>query len=81
MWGGGFFLGWQTAKHSPLLGLRSRPSLDGGKMRASVRMTRYLESWGAAKPFANLHHRDSMSTDNGKINTTVRTTTRDRTTL
>lgn len=74
-------MGWQTAKHSPLLGLRSRPSLDGGKMRASVRMTRYLESWGAAKPFANLHHRDSMSTDNGKINTTVRTTTRDRTTL
>lgn len=40
-------------------------------MRASVRMTRYLESWGAAKPFANLHHRDCMSTDNGKINTTV----------
>lgn len=34
-------------------------------------MTRYLESWGAAKPFANLHHRDSMTTDNGKINTTV----------
>uniref|UniRef100_A0A8C6MEV9 Adenylate cyclase type 2 n=1 Tax=Nothobranchius furzeri TaxID=105023 RepID=A0A8C6MEV9_NOTFU len=30
-------------------------------MRASVRMTRYLESWGAAKPFANLHHRDSMT--------------------
>uniref|UniRef100_A0AAQ5XJB1 Adenylate cyclase type 2 n=1 Tax=Amphiprion ocellaris TaxID=80972 RepID=A0AAQ5XJB1_AMPOC len=58
-------------RHSPLLGLRSRPSLDGGKMRASVRMTRYLESWGAAKPFANLHHRDSMTTDNGKINTTV----------
>ncbi|XP_077362966.1 adenylate cyclase type 2-like isoform X1 [Festucalex cinctus] len=60
----------KTDKHSPLLGLRSRPSLDGGKMRASVRMTRYLESWGAAKPFANLHHRDSMSADNGKINTT-----------
>lgn len=40
-------------------------------MRASVRMTRYLESWGAAKPFANLHHRDSMTTDNGKINTAV----------
>ncbi|XP_061615504.1 adenylate cyclase type 2-like isoform X1 [Phyllopteryx taeniolatus] len=58
----------KSEKHSPLLGLRSRPSLDGGKMRASVRMTRYLESWGAAKPFANLHHR--MSTDNGKINTT-----------
>uniref|UniRef100_A0A7N8YKH0 Adenylate cyclase type 2 n=1 Tax=Mastacembelus armatus TaxID=205130 RepID=A0A7N8YKH0_9TELE len=61
----------KTEKHSPLLGVRSRPSLDGGKMRASVRMTRYLESWGAAKPFANLHHRDSMTTDNGKINTTV----------
>uniref|UniRef100_A0AAQ5YJA1 Adenylate cyclase type 2 n=1 Tax=Amphiprion ocellaris TaxID=80972 RepID=A0AAQ5YJA1_AMPOC len=61
----------KTERHSPLLGLRSRPSLDGGKMRASVRMTRYLESWGAAKPFANLHHRDSMTTDNGKINTTV----------
>ncbi|XP_054620204.1 adenylate cyclase type 2b isoform X1 [Dunckerocampus dactyliophorus] len=60
----------KTERHSPLLGLRSRPSLDGGKMRASVRMTRYLESWGAAKPFANLHHHDSMSTDNGKINTT-----------
>uniref|UniRef100_A0A3B3XN15 Adenylate cyclase type 2 n=1 Tax=Poecilia mexicana TaxID=48701 RepID=A0A3B3XN15_9TELE len=57
-------------RHSPLLGVRSRPSLDGGKMRASVRMTRYLESWGAAKPFANLHHRDSMTADNGKINTT-----------
>ncbi|XP_056877379.1 adenylate cyclase type 2b isoform X1 [Takifugu flavidus] len=60
----------KTERHSPLLCLRSRPSLDSGKMRASVRMTRYLESWGAAKPFANLHHRDSMTTDNGKINTT-----------
>ncbi|MEQ2235731.1 Adenylate cyclase type 2 [Ilyodon furcidens] len=60
----------KTERHSPLLGVRSRPSLDGGKMRASVRMTRYLESWGAAKPFANLHHRDSMTADNGKINTT-----------
>uniref|UniRef100_A0A8C6S8M9 adenylate cyclase n=1 Tax=Neogobius melanostomus TaxID=47308 RepID=A0A8C6S8M9_9GOBI len=54
----------KTERHSPLLGVRSRPSLDGGKMRASVRMTRYLESWGAAKPFANLHHRESMTTDN-----------------
>uniref|UniRef100_A0A8C6MDJ8 Adenylate cyclase type 2 n=1 Tax=Nothobranchius furzeri TaxID=105023 RepID=A0A8C6MDJ8_NOTFU len=60
----------KTERYSPLLGVRSRPSLDGGKMRASVRMTRYLESWGAAKPFANLHHRDSMTADNGKINTT-----------
>lgn len=48
-------------------------------MRASVRMTRYLESWGAAKPFANLHHRDSMTTDNGKINTTVSVTQREHT--
>uniref|UniRef100_A0A672ZSL7 adenylate cyclase n=1 Tax=Sphaeramia orbicularis TaxID=375764 RepID=A0A672ZSL7_9TELE len=60
----------KTDRHSPLLGVRSRNSMDSGKMRASVRMTRYLESWGAAKPFANLHHRDSMTTDNGKINTT-----------
>ncbi|OCU01536.1 adenylate cyclase type 4 [Xenopus laevis] len=30
------------------------------KMRASVRMTRYLESWGAEKPFAHLSHRDSL---------------------
>ncbi|XP_032416189.1 adenylate cyclase type 7 isoform X2 [Xiphophorus hellerii] len=27
---------------------------DGLKMRASVRMTRYLETWGAVKPFAHL---------------------------
>ncbi|KAL0962102.1 hypothetical protein UPYG_G00335690 [Umbra pygmaea] len=60
----------KVERRSPQLCTRSRPSLDGGKMRASVRMTRYLESWGAAKPFANLHHRDSMTTDNGKINTT-----------
>uniref|UniRef100_A0A8C3FJ58 Adenylate cyclase type 4 n=1 Tax=Chrysemys picta bellii TaxID=8478 RepID=A0A8C3FJ58_CHRPI len=46
-------------------------STYGAKMRASVRMTRYLESWGAAKPFAHLHHRDSMTTENGKISTTV----------
>lgn len=36
---------------------------DGLKMRASVRMTRYLESWGAVKPFAHLQHRDGFSTD------------------
>uniref|UniRef100_A0A8C7ZXK3 Adenylate cyclase type 7 n=1 Tax=Oryzias sinensis TaxID=183150 RepID=A0A8C7ZXK3_9TELE len=42
---------------------------DGLKMRASVRMTRYLESWGAVKPFAHLQSRDGFSTDaivNGK---------------
>ncbi|XP_037372181.1 adenylate cyclase type 7 [Talpa occidentalis] len=33
------------------------------KMRASVRMTRYLESWGAARPFAHLNHRESMSSN------------------
>ncbi|XP_064836079.1 adenylate cyclase type 2-like isoform X2 [Oncorhynchus masou masou] len=60
----------KAERRSPHLCARSRSSLEGGKMRASVRMTRYLESWGAAKPFANLHHRDSMTTDNGKINTT-----------
>ncbi|XP_032892249.1 adenylate cyclase type 7 isoform X2 [Amblyraja radiata] len=45
--------------------------LKGGlKMRASVRMTRYLESWGAAKPFAHLQQRESVgseiSTPSGK---------------
>ncbi|KAJ8268307.1 hypothetical protein COCON_G00134790 [Conger conger] len=59
----------KVERRSPQLSCRPRQSLDGAKMRASVRMTRYLESWGAAKPFANLHHRDSMSTENGKINT------------
>ncbi|XP_069075810.1 adenylate cyclase type 2 [Pleurodeles waltl] len=57
-------------KRSPQHHFRPRHTLDGAKMRASVRMTRYLESWGAAKPFAHLHHRDSMTTENGKICTT-----------
>uniref|UniRef100_A0A8C5F5B9 adenylate cyclase n=1 Tax=Gadus morhua TaxID=8049 RepID=A0A8C5F5B9_GADMO len=42
---------------------------DGVKMRASVRMTRYLESWGAVKPFAHLQNRDGFTADpigNGK---------------
>ncbi|XP_016092657.1 adenylate cyclase type 2-like isoform X3 [Sinocyclocheilus grahami] len=42
---------------------------DGLKMRASVRMTRFLESWGAVKPFAHLQSREEFSTDavvNGK---------------
>ncbi|KAL4642212.1 adenylate cyclase type 2-like isoform X1 [Arapaima gigas] len=42
---------------------------DGLKMRASVRMTRYLESWGAVKPFAHLQGREAYSTEamvNGK---------------
>ncbi|MGH0129049.1 UNVERIFIED_CONTAM: hypothetical protein FKN15_062997 [Acipenser sinensis] len=33
---------------------------EGVKQRASVRMARYLESWGAVKPFAHLSHRESM---------------------
>uniref|UniRef100_A0A8C9WK87 Adenylate cyclase type 2 n=1 Tax=Scleropages formosus TaxID=113540 RepID=A0A8C9WK87_SCLFO len=60
----------KAEKRSPQLHCRPRPALDGPKMRASVRMTRYLESWGAAKPFAHLQHRDSMTTENGKIKTT-----------
>ncbi|XP_040332715.1 adenylate cyclase type 4 isoform X4 [Herpailurus yagouaroundi] len=34
-------------------------SLEGPKMRPSLLMTRYLESWGAAKPFAHLSHLES----------------------
>uniref|UniRef100_A0A8C8LPQ5 Adenylate cyclase type 7 n=1 Tax=Oncorhynchus tshawytscha TaxID=74940 RepID=A0A8C8LPQ5_ONCTS len=36
---------------------------DGLKMRASVRMTRYLESWGAVKPFAHLQSREGYTQD------------------
>uniref|UniRef100_A0A8C0DGA4 Adenylate cyclase type 7 n=1 Tax=Balaenoptera musculus TaxID=9771 RepID=A0A8C0DGA4_BALMU len=36
---------------------------DPEKMRASVRMTRYLESWGAARPFAHLNQRESVSSN------------------
>ncbi|XP_071345571.1 adenylate cyclase type 7 isoform X3 [Trachinotus anak] len=54
----------------PSLNPRSMPKPrvnDGLKMRASVRMTRYLESWGAVKPFAHLQSREGFSTDtNGK---------------
>ncbi|XP_075685082.1 adenylate cyclase type 4 isoform X2 [Rhinoderma darwinii] len=39
-------------------------SAEVTKTRASVRMTRYLESWGAAKPFAHLNHRDSLLPEN-----------------
>ncbi|XP_076135522.1 adenylate cyclase type 2 [Alosa pseudoharengus] len=59
----------KAERRSPQHHYRPRHTLEGAKMRASVRMTRYLESWGAAKPFANLHHRDSMTNENGKINT------------
>ncbi|KAJ3597709.1 hypothetical protein NHX12_001226, partial [Muraenolepis orangiensis] len=59
----------RVERRSPQHHYRPRHTLDGAKMRASVRMTRYLESWGAVKPFANLHHRDSMTNENGKINT------------
>uniref|UniRef100_A0A672LRL9 adenylate cyclase n=1 Tax=Sinocyclocheilus grahami TaxID=75366 RepID=A0A672LRL9_SINGR len=59
----------KAERKSPQHHYRPRHAMYGTKMRASVRMTRYLESWGAAKPFANLHHRDSMTNENGKINT------------
>lgn len=61
----------QVERWSPQHHYRPRHIHYGAKMRASVRMTRYLESWGAAKPFANLHHRDSMTNENGKISTAV----------
>uniref|UniRef100_A0ABM5GA77 adenylate cyclase n=1 Tax=Pogona vitticeps TaxID=103695 RepID=A0ABM5GA77_9SAUR len=64
-----FIINPKEEKRSPQHYFRPRNTLDGAKMRASVRMTRYLESWGAAKPFAHLHHRDSMITENGKIST------------
>ncbi|KAM5207706.1 adenylate cyclase type 7 isoform 1-T7 [Hipposideros larvatus] len=45
-----------------------RPKGDAAlKMRASVRMTRYLESWGAARPFAHLNHRESVSSSETPI--------------
>ncbi|XP_034041921.1 adenylate cyclase type 7 isoform X2 [Thalassophryne amazonica] len=50
----------------PSLNSRSVPKPrvnDGLKMRASVRMTRYLESWGAVKPFAHLQSRDGFTTE------------------
>ncbi|KAI5275007.1 adenylate cyclase type 7 isoform X1 [Manis pentadactyla] len=42
------------------------------KMRASVRMTRYLESWGAARPFAHLSHRESVSSSETAVPTSRR---------
>nr|AEK94170.1 mutant adenylate cyclase 2 [Bos taurus] len=65
-----FVINPKGERRSPQHLFRPRHTLDGAKMRASVRMTRYLESWGAAKPYAHLHHRDSMTTENGKISTT-----------
>ncbi|KAL6092700.1 hypothetical protein STEG23_029651 [Scotinomys teguina] len=46
----------------------SKPKGDSAlKMRASVRVTRYLESWGAARPFAHLNHRESVSSSETPI--------------
>uniref|UniRef100_A0A8D0D7B5 Adenylate cyclase type 7 n=1 Tax=Sander lucioperca TaxID=283035 RepID=A0A8D0D7B5_SANLU len=45
------------------------PRVSSLFMRASVRMTRYLESWGAVKPFAHLQNREGFTPDaivNGK---------------
>uniref|UniRef100_A0A8C5PZ03 Adenylate cyclase type 7 n=1 Tax=Leptobrachium leishanense TaxID=445787 RepID=A0A8C5PZ03_9ANUR len=49
----------------------SRPRVnDGLKVRPSVRMTRYLESWGAARPFSHFDHSENTNTEvlipNGK---------------
>ncbi|XP_032813401.1 adenylate cyclase type 2 isoform X1 [Petromyzon marinus] len=60
----------QGEKESPHLSCKCSKFSD--PMRASMRMTRYLESWGADKPFAHLQHRDSVPCDptassNGKI--------------
>ncbi|XP_062997175.1 adenylate cyclase type 7 isoform X1 [Elgaria multicarinata webbii] len=41
---------------------------DGLKIRASVRMSRYLESWGAARPFAHLNQRESVSSETSAPN-------------
>ncbi|XP_060109757.1 adenylate cyclase type 2 [Heteronotia binoei] len=64
-----FIINPKEETQSPQNHFQPRSTLDGAKMRASVRMTRYLESWGAAKPFAHLHQRDSLITESGKINT------------
>ncbi|XP_043937915.1 adenylate cyclase type 7 [Protopterus annectens] len=45
---------------------------DGLKVRASVRVTRYLETWGAPKPFAQLQHRDSLSSDASTTSDTLK---------
>uniref|UniRef100_A0A8D2IYT6 Adenylate cyclase type 7 n=1 Tax=Varanus komodoensis TaxID=61221 RepID=A0A8D2IYT6_VARKO len=44
------------------------PSSPPMHMRASVRMSRYLESWGAARPFAHLNHRESVSSETAAPN-------------
>ncbi|XP_041095490.1 adenylate cyclase type 2-like isoform X1 [Polyodon spathula] len=41
-------------------GLSPAPHEGVRQQRASVRMARYLESWGAVKPFAHLRHRESV---------------------
>ncbi|XP_018421584.1 PREDICTED: adenylate cyclase type 7 [Nanorana parkeri] len=41
---------------------------DGLKVRPSVRMTRYLESWGAARPFSHLDSNEPSNTDSSVTN-------------
>uniref|UniRef100_A0A8C1VNB3 Adenylate cyclase type 7 n=1 Tax=Cyprinus carpio TaxID=7962 RepID=A0A8C1VNB3_CYPCA len=65
------------SKDSSLMAPNVTKPRDGLKMRASVRMTRFLESWGAVKPFAHLQSREEFSTDamvNGKGRCKVRDT-------
>lgn len=51
---------FQASEDSEEDDLMPNKSAEVTKTRASVRMTRYLESWGAVKPFAHLNHRDSL---------------------
>ncbi|XP_064416474.1 adenylate cyclase type 2 [Latimeria chalumnae] len=46
---------------------------EGMRMRASVRMTKYLQSWGAEKPFAHLSHRNSIPVEHPAINRIIST--------
>ncbi|XP_044515660.1 adenylate cyclase type 7 [Gracilinanus agilis] len=58
------WIGEASQQQQPPSNHLSKPRAnDALKMRASVRMTRYLESWGAARPFASLNHRESLSTE------------------
>ncbi|XP_039601802.1 adenylate cyclase type 2-like [Polypterus senegalus] len=55
-----FFVIDPRARTHLLKSLLCPDSEEGSKVRASLRMARYLESWGAVKPFAHLNKRDSM---------------------
>lgn len=63
----------RTKERRPKNNHLPKPRVNGGlKMRASVRMTRYLESWGAARPFSQLNQRESISSESAAPNGTTR---------